>query len=213
MTEIKESSTPQPIERLTGTGFDEMHYIISVSRDKFDLEKFRGELGPNAKNRDIYSVLVAPREPKTGDYHIHAGWHIEEKEINFSIQYIIGPKKHESDEHEPYAEQFMEWIGRFFKNETAQAHIHADFEYPLETRQSKFPLPLKTALEGDAEIDGISLRLPALPSGVSRIRLSQGKTRWYVEVIADRRIKFKGFSPYADVQAFLSVTGTLMEKK
>ena len=107
----------------------------------------------------------------------------------------------------------MEWIGQFFKHETAQGHIHARFEYPLEARQSKFPLPLKTALKGEAEIDGISLKLPSKPEGVSKVRLTQGKTRWYVEVIADRRITFKGFSPYGDVQAILSVIDTLMEEK
>lgn len=210
----KESSTtPQSIEELSGTGFDEMQYWFVVSRDKFDLEKFRGQLGPTSRNQDSYSILVAPTDPKTADYHIHAGWRIEEKEISFWVQYIHGPKRHEKDEREPYAEQFMEWLGRFFKNETAQAHIHADFEFPLETRQSKFPLPLKTALEGGAEIDGISLRLPVLPSGVSRIRLTQGKTNWFVEVIADRRVKFKEFTPYADVHAFLSVIRTLIEEK
>jgi hypothetical protein len=211
---IRESSTtPQSIERLSNTGFEEMQYWFLVSRDKFDLDKFREQLGPTARNQDAYRILVAPTDPKTGDYHIHAGWRIEENEITFWVKYVLGPKKHEKDEREPYAEQFMEWLGRFFRNETAQAHIHADFEFPLETRQSKFPLPLKTALEGGAEIDGISLRLPALPSGVSRIRLTQGKTNWFVEVIADRRVKFKEFTPYTDVQAFLSVIGTLMEER
>lgn len=211
--EIKNISIPQSIDSLAGTGFHEMHYLIWVGREKFDTEKFRSELGPKSRAVDFFTSPVAPRDPKAGDYHINAGWNIEKDKISFRIEYLPGPKKHEEDEREPYAEQFVEWLGRFFRHETAQAHIHAQFEYPLDAKQSKFPLPLKTALEGDPEIEGISLKLPAKPKGVSRVRLIQGKTLWYVEVVADRRITFKGFSPYADVQAFLSVIGTLMEDK
>jgi len=145
--EVKGASSPRSIERFAGTGLDGIQYWIWVTTEKFDLEKFRAELKPLAKDSDSLRTVVAPRDPKTGDYHVFVNWHHEKNEITLAIDYSVGPKEHEKDEHEPYAEQFMEWIGRFFKYETAQGHIHARFEYLLEARQSKFPLPLKTALE------------------------------------------------------------------
>jgi len=208
----KNASAAKSIHRLADIGFQQMEYWIWVTPDKFDSEKFRQSLGPKARDRDSFTTAVAPKDPKAGDYYIVAFWQIEKDEISFRIGYYVGSKEHAEDEHEPYAEQFMEWLGQFFKHETAEAHIHARFKFPLETRKSKFPLPLKTSLEGDAEIDGISLRLPAKPQGVSKVRLTQGKTLWYTEVVADRRITFKGFSPDADVQAFMFVMGTLIEE-
>jgi hypothetical protein len=189
-----------------------MQYWISVSQEKFDTEKFLLEAGPKAKG-NVFSAEIAPRDEALGDYHIFATWNLVKEQVRLFVEYEPGPKKHEKDEHEPYAEQFMEWLGRFFKHENAQAHIHARFQYPLEAKQSKFPLPLKTALEGDAEIEGISLRLPTRPRGVNRVRLVQGVHLWYVETVGDRRITFKGFTPYEDVQAFTSVIDTFMEDK
>src|SRR6266702_127235 len=111
--ETEEMSGSRSVDSFTGTGLDEMQCWISVSREKFNLEKFREQLGPKAKEQDSYSTLVAPRDPKTGDYHVRAYWHIDKDEIVFRIEYLIGPKAHERDEHEPYAEQFMEWVGQF----------------------------------------------------------------------------------------------------
>lgn len=211
--ETRNASTPQSLAKLTGSSFHDIQYWIRVSADKFDIEKFRSALGPKARHRDYFSVPIAPTDPESGDYHVLADWEIRKDEIRFRIEYLPGPKKHEEDEHEPYAEGFIEWLGGFFKHENAQAHFHARFEYQLEAKQSKFPLPLKTALEGAPEIEGISLRLPAKPNGIFRVRLVQGKTVWYVEVVADRRITFKGFTPYPDIQACESVISTLMEDK
>lgn len=211
--ETKNNLSPESIDRFEGTGLDEIRYWITASLEKFYLDKFRKQIKSRSTGGDLHGALVSPRDQEAGDYHIHANWHVSEKEIYLQVGYLVGTREHDEGEREPFAEEFMDWLGQFFKHETAQGHIHADFRYSLKSRQSKFPLPLKTALEGDAEIDGISLRLPSAPKGVSRIRLTRGKNRWYVEVIADRRITFKGFSPYADVHAFLLVLNTLIEEK
>jgi hypothetical protein len=219
MTEVvKKSDAQQLLSSLTGTGFEEMVYWIWVSREKFHVEKFFKAIeyaGPAQEGAENLAIAAAPKDPKTCKYHIVASWNLEDKdEIGIRIEYSVETKKHEREhEHEPYAEEFMGWLGGFFEHESSQAHIHASFHYPLESRQSKFPLPLKTSLEGDAEIDGISLRLPAAPKGASSMRLTQGAKRWYVEIIANRRIAFKEYSVYTDVQAFLSVVSSLLEEK
>jgi hypothetical protein len=198
------------------THCEEISYRIEVSRDKFDVERFRSSLIGVGKKLDRYGTVCAPKDPKNGDFHLHAEWFIEEDEINFRIDYEEGPKEHEDDEQEPYAEQFMEWLGQFFKNDNAHAHIHAEFVYPLEARKSRFPLPLKTVLgpEGsEAEINGISLSFPSKPEGVGSYWLMRMKKRWRVQLAADRRVTFKGFTPYRDMRAFVSVIEMVMEDK
>ncbi len=141
---------------------ENVYYYLHVGRDKFSLESFRANFSKQ-KDKERAGTVCAPKDPATGDYHVHADWVIDADEVRFTIDYESGPKPHESDEREPFAEQFMEWLGQFFKHENAHAHIHAEFEYELETRESKFPLPLKTNLgpEGpEAEINGIRLTLP-----------------------------------------------------
>lgn len=155
--------------------------------------------------------MVIASDPAT-DYHIHVNFWAEEKDVTIQLGYMgrerTGKAKGTPG---PSAEEYGEWLGQFFKYDTTQVHMHGHFSYPIASRQSKFPLPLKTSIE-NAEIDGISLKLPAKPEGVLRVRLTRGEASWYVEAIADRRITFKGFTPHADVKALASVASTLMEE-
>jgi hypothetical protein len=87
--------------------------------------------------------------------------------------------------------------------------------FGLGMRRSKFPLPLITAFGpkgNEAEIDGISLKFPSKPEGVASLWLMRWK-RWRVQVAADRRITFKGFSPYEDMRAFISVVQMVIEEE
>jgi len=195
---------------------EEMSYRISVSRDKFNVDKFRSGLMPKGQMKDRYGTVCAPLDPKTADYHVHADWLIDKDEVNFTIDFESGPKEHEKDEREPYAEQFMEWLGQFFVHESAHAHIHADFVYPIEARQSKFiALPLKTTIgpKGDeAEINGISLTLPSKPEGVLSVWVMRWKPRWRIQLAANRRVTFKGFTPYEDMRAIASIVEMVTEE-
>lgn len=216
MNKLAEESKAALIGSFASANCTEISYRLSASRDKFDVDRFRASLMPKGRTKDKWGTVCAPKDPKTGDYHLHADWFIEEDEVSFRIDYEAGPKEHEADEREPYAEEFMEWLGQFFKYENARSHIHAEFAYPLETRESKFPLPLKTAIGPkviEAEIDGISLKLPSKPEGVTSVWVTRGKARWKIQLAGDRRTTFKAFTPYEDMRAFISVLEMVIEER
>lgn len=206
--EAKETGSLRFANILAGTGFDDMQYWIWIAKEKFHSGKFSEAIGSSS------SLTASPEDPQRGEFHVKASWGLDEdNEMGFAIGYSAGPGKRRKNEHGPYAEQFMEWLGQFFKYESAEAHIHASFNYPIASRTSKFPLPLKMPIEGKAEIDGISVKLPSAPHGVSSIRLLRGSRDWSVEIIANRRIVFREHSVYHDVQEFVSVIDILLEEK
>src|SRR6267154_5702134 len=177
---------------------DEAHYYIRTSREKFDLRKVFELLGKKGEWRQTWDAVILPRS-RSADYHLHVHVGVEKDEVNIHAGYLqeeLNPHNHETSDggDKVGAEDFMEWLGQFFRHETCNAHMHLHYVYPLASRQSKFPLPLKTSIEGDPEINGISLRLPKEPENVSKVILQQGKSKWFVEAIADRRIRFKGFT-------------------
>lgn len=203
-------STGSPSTEAFAEGFREMYYVINVSREDFDVDAFRSSLSANSRDRDTAVAPVAPLDEVNGPYHVIFGWRLAEKELDFFVSYRVGPKKHESDEHEPYAEQFMGWFSPSFKQSTVQAHVHARFEFPHAGRESKFRLPQAV---GDTEIYGIRLRVPLKTTGVSTVNLTKGKSRWLVEVIGDRVLSLVDFSPYNEVRALASFVDTLWAKE
>jgi hypothetical protein len=198
-------------DKLSSYGLGEIGYWIYTSREKFDVKKFRAAVG--AKGENYYDCEITSRDPSS-DYSIHVVMFADEEEVTVQLEYSSNEasSKGRNKQVGPYAEEFGEWLGQFFKYDTTQGHMHGHFSYPLASRQSKFLLPLKTNIE-NAEIDGVSLRLPTKPEGVARVRLTQGKETWFVEVIADRRMTFKGFTPHSDVKALASVISTLLEER
>jgi hypothetical protein len=206
------SGSLQPKDKLSSYGLDEIDYWLYTSREKFDVSKFCSAVG--VKDEDYYDCTITSRDPAS-DYSMHVMMFAdEEQEVTIQLSYSRreAARKTRGKQVGPYVEEFGEWLGQFFKYETTQGHMHGHFSYPLASRQSKFLLPLKTNIE-DAEIDGVSLNLPTKPEGVIRVRLTQGKRNWLVEVIADRRISFKDFTPHADVRALASVINTLLEER
>ncbi len=203
------------VEKLSIYGFDEAHYYITTSREKFDVQKVFDLLGEKGKRECDALILQRNRET---DYHVRVRIGVEKNEVHIHAMYLqeeLNPHKQKSSDggNEVGAEDFMEWLGKFFKHETSHIHLHLHYVYALASRQCKFPLPLKTTIEGDAEINGISLRLPKEPEGVSKVILQQGKSMWFIEVIANRRVRFKGFTLHNDVRAVASVVESLMEER
>lgn len=179
-----------------------------VAKEKFETERFSKVAGKT------HFTIASPKDADKGEYFATLHWEVDDEDgdVAFNLEYTCGTKKHDRGEQEPFAEQIMEWLGRFFKYETAQGHVHARFAYPLESKRSKFPLPLKTPMDGEAEINGIFLRLPTKPKGVTAVRLFRASKEWRIEVVANRRIQFKEYSIYNDVEAFLSVIDTFTEE-
>jgi len=225
VNEVSDEKTTKPTTKRLGTlaslGLDDVSYLIVVSKEKFELAKFKRAVRPLSEfpvelpsSPDAGWHTIYPEHPESLDVYINFSWYTEESEITLMAQYSSDGKRSGKNKSDPHAEKFMQWLGKFFKYESAEAHSHAHFQYLLESKQSKFPLPLKTHLgDGDAEIDGIALRLPSKPQGVSRVRLSQGKKCWFVEMICDRKLIFNDFDPYKDAQAYMPVLDSVMEDR
>ena len=202
-------------ENLSAYGFDEAHYYITTSREKFDIDKVVEKLGQRGPRCEA-TILAKER---SADYHIHFFLGADKRGIKMQIAYFqaeLNPHEHWKDDgkNEVSAENFMEWLGRFFKYETSHAHLHVHYVFPAASRQSKvLPLPLKTSLEGDVEIDGVSVNLPRQPEGVTKIRLTLGEECWWVETVADRRLTFKKFALLNDVRALASVIDLVLQQR
>jgi hypothetical protein len=209
----------EPVLSLKQMGVERVYYIVEVSVDKVDLDAFRAYFESNFPSKASEShaeVSVAPRDGVAGPYHATFAWSISTDSATFVIDYFPTPKSHESDERPPFADDLMAWLGQFFRYDDAQSHIHASFVFPVASRQSKLlSLPLKTDVAGDAEINGISVRLPSKPAGVSSIRLllHQKRGEWGVELVANRRVAFKSFSLNDDVSLLAGALNAVLEEK
>ncbi len=189
-----------------------MYYLVSSTTREFDVAKFRAYFGDKPDVLDGSCVGVAPRDEEFGAYHIHFQWQrLTGPKLNFRIEYFRGPRSHEPDEHEPFAEDFMGWFAQFFTSPAVESHLHARFRYELSSRHSAFPLPKATTLADGAELYGIALRLTANRDGVSSIKLTQGKKDWLIETVADRLIEFGEFEPFKDVDVLASTVSKFLE--
>jgi hypothetical protein len=197
-----------------------MYYYIRVATDKFDTDRFTGYLrkhfrDPHLEMPDLdgeEGALSQDERSEAETYHSHLTWMTLDDEIEFRVEYHVGPKD-EDIESASLPVELMQWLGGFFRYDTAQAHVHARFDFPIGERQSRLPLPLKTEVRGDVEIHGLQLRLLSKPQGATHMRLTLGKDAWYAEVIAAKRIKFQAFNPLPDVMSLASVVDAFLEKR
>jgi hypothetical protein len=189
-------------------GFSNAYYLIDVMPDKFNAQKFRQAVSATGHDSDASLWFF----PSRSGSHLAILSFVEDEtgEFNFRIEYEV-VNAHASAFNtpaEPTAETLIEWFGQFFKYDTAHAHLHAHFRFAVDKRRSVYPLPVRTNF-GDAdeayEIFGITVRMPSRPKGVTTVRLTQGKADWFVEVIADRRIAFRTFSPDGDLTSISHV--------
>ncbi len=198
------SNTP----RVDSLGLHSAVYFIDVALAKFKLSEFRDAVGD--KDGVKSGLSFAPKNPASGEYYVRLQWQLDDKEISAKVEYIAGTKEHAADEIPPFAEDFMEWFGTFFKYPSAETHSHARLRFDREAKRSLFPLPLKTSLRGEPKIDGISLTFPSEPVGISRVRVDMGK-KWFVEVVADKKIRFKTFDIHADIGTYMPTLESIME--
>jgi hypothetical protein len=99
---------------------------------------------------------VAPRDEEHGEFYIVLRWVIRPKTIDIKIAYHKGPRKHNPDESEPYAEDFMSWFAQFFSQASVHAHIHGYFSYQTSARESVISLPVRLLdVEGEPDVDGM----------------------------------------------------------
>jgi len=190
----------------------ELSYRITISRDTFDESGFADAIGRYEDSSNGWrSVTLGARNPKQTDYHLHVYW----KTGKLQVDYHVWEPESEETHTELYAENFFHWVRQFFKVESVAAHIHGEFEFPVEKWQAKIlALPIRVPYgEKTAEIGGLSIKLPPEPHGVHDAWMVRGKKTLDLQLYADRQLAFKNFSPHGDVDAFISVTMDLIQEK
>ena len=203
--------------KMHDVGCVSISYRFNVALEKFDLEALRKAMGVDDTVKRGFAVCNT--RDSTTDYHAHCDWRLQEKnkEITIEIQYVNDPIGPKPQEEEPFADNLMQWIGKFFKYGDANAKIHTDFVFEAKrTTLSWFPLPLRTKvanLEGEAILDGIAVALPSQPDLVSRFFLSQVKDSVFVGIESSRRIKFTEFSLEKELRGERAFSDKLIEVK
>jgi hypothetical protein len=208
----KNSATSQPRVRLfADSSCDEVLYRVQITRDKFDYDAFLKAVDQRPKQYEWGDVICPSRN---ADYHVHIAWMEHKAHLRVQVGYYSGlPEPTLIPKNVIYAEDAMQFVGKFFKNESAQMHIHADFDFG-EGRRSKFPLPLRTIIGScKTEIDGIALKPIDAPSGVSRMWISQRKEELTVQLFVDKRIVFDKFSVAEGIRDLASMIDGLTEVK
>lgn len=213
MSERTEESTESITKAVLVSGFEDARYVILTKRDEFSIDAFTAYFKSDVAKDGNYTFNVAPVNGAEGNYHIHVNWTLRNDDVNFTIDYFTGGLLHAPDERAPFAEEFMDWFGQFFKAGVAPAHLHARFKYPIVSRRSKYPIPEKTSLPYNAELYGVSMVLIDEPNGVSSVRIDRGKTKyWYAEVVANRTVKFGGYSITDDIAPLHAVLSIFLEE-
>jgi len=202
-------------------GFDQAFYWVSAAPDAFDIGKFRSRLPKAVSGLDEAAAVIFPRNAERGSYHVVFSWSITTAKVRLNIRYHSGALP--PDDGEPYidvdsdapdAEDFMGWLGQFFRASTVKFHVHALFDYPLKTRRNAFPFRLTTKrLPVGAALYGIALKLKTAPHGASSVRITKGIKRWYAVVVSDRRVSFANFSPYVDAAEAMTVVGMFLGER
>jgi hypothetical protein len=204
-----------------GSYCESVSYFVRVPSEEFDVAGFRTktETSPDKNNDEWHSVTCAPKDQKA-DFHLHVQWRTRASSkipsFEMRIAFVKGSKQPAVDEHEPYAEQFMQWLEPFFIEKHPESHIHAAFEVPKEVGRSRYPLPLKIQLGPDgaeAEIDGISFTLKSAQQGIFNIWLTQKESNTQVNMIADARLDFVNFDVRQQINEFGKVLDSILEPK
>lgn len=109
-TESKPAVAPHQI--FAGSCGEIVVYRVRVPQDKFNLALFTEVTRIKLRENMLRSVTCSPFNQES-DYHLHVTWILSD-EFEMNVAFVKGSKEHASDEREPYAEQFMDWIGQFF---------------------------------------------------------------------------------------------------
>lgn len=172
-----------------------MSVHFEISRDKFESDSFLAAMMHPSGSAYCYT-----EHPDISDYHVHLDWNMggDDDNIEIDVTFHIPGVALEKGEKEPYAENAVRWLGRFFKNETAQATMRGRFKYDAAERQSKFPLPMRLgnniSQDFEAVIEGLSFDLPSKPYGVDGVFIMAGKTRLNIRSQGETRIRFEDFN-------------------
>jgi hypothetical protein len=185
---------------------------------KFNVESFSEKID-GTQSAGWNTVLLVSRNPVQDDYHVHVFWEPDDDDpsrTNLQVDYHAWPPEDDdNDKHPVAAENFFDWVSQYFDGTSVNAHIHAEFEYPVEKWQSRIMLlPIRVPFdEKNAVIDGFSASLPSEPQGVDQVWVVWNKKHLKLQLFANRAVHFKGFTPHDDVDAFSAVIRKLIGEK
>lgn len=191
-----------PKRKFTTKHCENIDYRFRVDLEKFLFGELKEAFFPRVldvfeqKVRSTFSAVCATRDATLADYHVHFDWYVRKKTFDGRVRYVRGAHAPSKNERPPFAEDFMDWFGRFFKAQTAAADVHALFSYPRARWRSALPLPMTLPIEGGepvVEIDGMSMSFPKKLHGVSHLQLSVGDDAVWVDLCTDRRVSFREF--------------------
>jgi hypothetical protein len=190
---------------LRGMYCDSISFEFRVTLDKFDLanfkkpfdSRFKEPLGPGV----AFSAMFSTLDPKMSDYHVHLDWNLVKNRIDVTVSYYSTAIAADKDEKEPFAENAMAWLGKFFKADNASAHVHANFEYPVEKWRFLVPLPISMAAgsKNEVEIDGMSFSLQKQPLGMAQAWIVSREKTCRVLLYGDRPVHFDSFDILREV--------------
>jgi hypothetical protein len=198
-------------------------FEMELNPENFDVETFLTAFEPFTKAE---GKVTQPRvkntcgsRSKDSDYHLHLTWHREKDppKITLTVEFARGNQSPRPNEKEPFAEDFVVWLGRFVKEKQIHVEVYADFEFPRQAgRRVKFPLPMKAPVGPDAveaEIDGISFTLFPTPQGVEKVWITQKEENLTVHLHGKRVVTFGAFDPHEDVQDLSGVMDSMFKPR
>lgn len=190
-------------------GCTNIEYKFGVSLEKFDLDEFKNDVlrltGESAGDGPVGDGTPT-RNPMGADYHIHFNLRWNAKKFDASVEFVPGTSAAEPGYKGPFTEDFMGWLGQFFKNESASADVSAAFSYSIINSDLALPLPIQIMLGGnELEIFGMSMRIPRKPEGVYGAFFTLGGDEVFLGMDSERSVNFQGFSLAKDLEALSSV--------
>jgi hypothetical protein len=131
-------------ERISKLYCSELEYGLGVSLDKFNLDAFKKDIeridrsGRLAGGQKSINAVAPARDRSSADYHVHFNCHWTKREFHASLEYYPETESRTPGDTGPFAEEMFNWIGKFFKNANATAHVSVTFSYPAEKEVRNF---------------------------------------------------------------------------
>jgi len=208
-------TSTQAVRIFDGSFCKSISYFVKGKGAEVKSDSFLEAVGFSAKEAEGRRAVFhcAPKNPES-DFHLHVSWRFRKGVLGLEVEFVSGATEKQPGEKEPFAEGFMAWVEKFFVNKSQETRIEAEFTCLATARQSKFPLPLKTPVGRDTEleIDGISFALSGKPEGIAKIWLTQDENVW-IHLLAQAPRDLRTISPKADIEKFSRVLDTILEEK
>jgi hypothetical protein len=199
-----------------------VEFRFRVGLNKFRFNEFKRAFFGKSRKREIeegvyFTAVLSTGNRETSDYHAHLSWYLTGRGLDISVEYYAMRRKPDPDEPEPFAEEAIPWLGRFFRSVRATAHTHVALEYPKSKWRSIVPfIPMTIALpfEGGPEmrLDGMSCELAKVPGGMSQAWLLDRERSLEVLLYGNRPIRFRAFNVREELADMSACTNILVRE-